>query len=143
MSFGMQMGRSIESSVSRQWSAQDSLVSAVVSYPYIPSTYVTLKAIAVGRDVFRPDANTLVELLIRIQSEYSHFSLEESIFDGLSLESPVDPADTQLGHYLIATWAKVCQALGAEFEPYLPVVMPALLATASAKADVSVYGLPS
>ncbi|KAF5376326.1 hypothetical protein D9615_008446 [Tricholomella constricta] len=80
-----------------------------------------LIAIAVGRDVFRPDSNTLVELLIRIQ------------------KGPVDPADTQLGHYLIATWAKVCQAMGPEFEPYLPVVMPALIQTASAKADVSVY----
>ncbi|KAK7012698.1 armadillo-type protein [Favolaschia claudopus] len=55
-------------------------------------------------------------------------------------ESPNDPNDTQLGHYLIATWAKVCQAMGPEFEPYLPVVMPTLLATASAKADISVYG---
>jgi hypothetical protein len=55
-------------------------------------------------------------------------------------ESPVDPTDTQLGHYLIATWAKVCQAMGPEFEPYLPVVMPALLTTASAKAHISVYG---
>lgn len=80
-----------------------------------------LIAIAVGRDIFRPDANTLVELMIRIQ------------------KGPVDPADTQLGHYLIATWAKVCQAMGPEFEPYLPVVMPALLTTASAKADISVY----
>jgi importin-5 len=30
--------------------------------------------------------------------------------------------------------------MGPEFEPYLPVVMPALLTTASAKADISVYG---
>lgn len=52
----------------------------------------------------------------------------------------MDPNDTQLCHYLIATWAKVCQAMGPEFEPYLPVVMPTLLATASAKADISVYG---
>ncbi|KAG6909546.1 hypothetical protein DXG01_016939 [Tephrocybe rancida] len=80
-----------------------------------------LVAIAVGRDMFRPDAATLVELLIHIQ------------------KSPVDPADTQLGHYLIATWAKVCQAMGPEFEPYLHVVVPALLQTASAKPDVSVY----
>ena len=58
----------------------------------------------------------------------------------LSADSPVDPNDTMLGHYLIATWAKVCQALGPEFEPYLPVVMPPLLLAASAKADVSVYG---
>lgn len=46
-----------------------------------------------------------------------------------------------LNHYLIATWAKVCQALGPEFEPYLPVVMPALLRTAKAKADVSIWGM--
>ena len=28
---------------------------------------------------------------------------------------------------LITTWAKICQAMGAEFEPYLPVVMPPLI----------------
>ncbi|KAI9441935.1 ARM repeat-containing protein [Lactarius indigo] len=67
-----------------------------------------LIAIAVGREVFRADAGAFVELLIRIQN------------------SPVDPSDTMLPHYLIATWAKVCQAMGPEFEPYLP-------------ADVSVY----
>ena len=58
----------------------------------------------------------------------------------LVLESPIDPGDTQVAHYLIATWAKVCQAMGPEFEPYLPVVMPSLLDTANAKADLSVYG---
>ncbi len=45
-----------------------------------------------------------------------------------------------LSHFLIATWAKVCQALGEEFEPYLPVVMPPLLRVASSKADISIYG---
>ncbi|KZT00064.1 ARM repeat-containing protein [Laetiporus sulphureus 93-53] len=80
-----------------------------------------LIAIAVGRDVFRQDASRFIELLMRIQN------------------SPVDPNDTMLGHYLIATWAKVCQAMGQEFEPYLPVVMPPLLIAASAKADLSIY----
>ncbi|KAI0712864.1 armadillo-type protein [Cerioporus squamosus] len=80
-----------------------------------------LIAIAVGRDVFRPDSRTFVELLMRIQN------------------SPVDPSDTMLSHFLIATWAKVCQALGEEFEPYLPVVMPPLLRVASSKADISIY----
>ncbi|TFK45223.1 ARM repeat-containing protein [Heliocybe sulcata] len=80
-----------------------------------------LIAIAVGRDVFRPDSTPFIEQLMRIQN------------------SPPDPSDTMLPHYLIATWAKVCQALGPEFEPYLPVVMPALLQAASAKADVSIY----
>ncbi|KAF8637449.1 hypothetical protein AX17_002814 [Amanita inopinata Kibby_2008] len=81
-----------------------------------------LIAIAVGRDIFMPDSAVLVELLMHIQ------------------KSPVDPADTQLAHYLIATWAKVCQAMGPDFEPYLPIVMPTLLNTASVKADISVFG---
>lgn len=56
------------------------------------------------------------------------------------IDSPVDPSDTMLPTFLIATWAKICQALGTEFEPFLPVVMPPLLNAASAKADVSIYG---
>ena len=55
-------------------------------------------------------------------------------------DGPIDPDDTLLSHYLISTWAKVCQAMGAEFEPYLPVVMPPLLAAAGAKPDLSIYG---
>lgn len=59
----------------------------------------------------------------------------------LRIDSPVEPDDTLLNSYLIASWAKICQALGPEFEPYLPVVMPPLLRAASAKADVSLIGL--
>lgn len=58
----------------------------------------------------------------------------------LRIDSPVEPDDTLLSSYLVASWAKICQALGPEFEPYLPVVMPPLLRAASAKADVSVIG---
>jgi len=79
-----------------------------------------LIAIAVGRDTFREDSRKLCELLMQIQN------------------SPVEPDDTLLSSYLVASWAKICQALGPEFEPYLPVVMPPLLRAASAKADVSV-----
>ena len=60
----------------------------------------------------------------------------------VSADSPVDPNDTMLSHFLIATWAKVCQALGEEFEPYLPIVMPPLLRVAGSKADISIYGAP-
>ncbi|KAJ2911702.1 hypothetical protein MD484_g8710, partial [Candolleomyces efflorescens] len=70
--------------------------------------------------------------------EYCKLRIKAMECAGL-IESPHDPQDTQLTHYLIATWAKVCQAMGEEFEPYLPVVMPSLLTTASAKADISVY----
>lgn len=80
-----------------------------------------LIAIAVGRDMFRPDANSFAECLIRLQ------------------KAPPDASDPQLPHYLMATWAKLCQAMGPEFEPYLPFVMPSLLTSASAKADVTVY----
>ena len=59
----------------------------------------------------------------------------------MKIDSPVEPGDTLLNSYLVASWAKICQALGPEFEPYLPVVMPPLLRAASAKADVSVIGL--
>jgi hypothetical protein len=50
-----------------------------------------------------------------------------------------NPNDKQLGHYLITTLAKVCQAMTPEFKPYLPVVMPSLLTTADAKAALSLY----
>jgi hypothetical protein len=36
-------------------------------------------------------------------------------------------ADPMLDDQLIITWAKVCQAMRAEFEPYLAVVMPPLI----------------
>ncbi|KAH8111251.1 armadillo-type protein [Phellopilus nigrolimitatus] len=68
-----------------------------------------LIAIAVGRDVFHPDSAEFVELLMRIQNSH------------------VDLGDSMLMCHLIATWARVCQALGPEFEPYFPVVMPPLL----------------
>jgi hypothetical protein len=36
--------------------------------------------------------------------------------DSIYTESPPDTNDTQLGHYLIATWAKVCQEMGPAFK---------------------------
>jgi hypothetical protein len=35
-----------------------------------------------------------------------------------SLDTLINPGDTLLNHHLIATWAKICQAMGLEFEPY-------------------------
>ena len=87
---------------------------------------------------------TQIRLLSRLSVYKVYYSVSMSFFIffdfNVTLESPIDPGDTQISHYLIATWAKVCQAMGPEFEPYLPVVMPSLLLTASAKADLSVYG---
>lgn len=106
----------------------------------IPTFLYRLSAIAVGRDIFRADANTLVELLMRIQSTYISFLCGSCSDTPSIVDSPLDPGDTLLSHYLIATWAKICQAMGPEFEPYLPIVMPPLVNAAGAKADISVYG---
>jgi len=123
-----------------EWRWSDQLV-IIFSLQYVLLIMLCHTAIAVGRDVFRPDANTLVELMIRIQSMLlAEVQACSPDLNSFGPESPVDLADTQLGHYLIAAWVKVCQAMGPEFEPYLPVVMPALLTTASAKAGISVYG---
>jgi hypothetical protein len=59
------------------------------------------------------------------------------------VDSPVDPGDTLLSHYLIATWAKICQTMGPQFALYLSVVIPLLVNAAGMEADISVYGTPS
>lgn len=68
----------------------------------------TSTAIAVGRDVFRPDSRTFVELLMRIQSK-SDVSVSTAtatdVPDVSLTDSPPDPNDTVLGHFLITTWA--------------------------------------
>jgi hypothetical protein len=104
-----------------------------------------LVAIAVGYDVFRNDSARMAELLTGIQSTSSLFVLISSTSLILTFgiaDFPSDKAsrvdDSELNHYLIATWAKLCQAMGPEFEPYAPIVMPPLLHSASLKADVSV-----
>lgn len=40
----------------------------------------------------------------------------------------------------MSTWAKVCQALGSNFEPYLQQVMPLVFHSAAVRADMSVIG---
>ena len=44
--------------------------------------------------------------------------------------------DPQLS-YMISAWARICKILGPRFAPYLPVVMPAIMKTASMKPEVS------
>ncbi|GJJ16311.1 hypothetical protein Clacol_010608 [Clathrus columnatus] len=89
-----------------------------------------LIAIAVGRDTFRQDSQEFVNLLIQLQNYL--------LMSRLPQDGPMDPDDTMLPQYLSETWAKVCQAMGPEFEPYLPIVMPPLLKSSSLKADVSI-----
>jgi hypothetical protein len=82
---------------------------------------------------------SICSCVYRVRS--TSFWLRSTLADYLALaDSPLDPDDTLLPSYLIATWAKVCQAMGAEFELYLPIVMPPLLQAAAAKTELSVYG---
>jgi hypothetical protein len=48
-----------------------------------------------------------------------------------------DPDDPQAS-YLSAAWARLCKVMGADFVPYLPTVMPALLKSAQLKPDLAV-----
>lgn len=40
--------------------------------------------------------------------------------------------------YMISAWARICKIMGKDFQPYLPVVMPAVMKTASIKPEVAV-----
>ncbi|CAG8478858.1 3893_t:CDS:10 [Diversispora eburnea] len=73
----------------------------------------SLIALAVGKEIFGPNAEEFIQLLIQTQH------------------------DPQIS-YLIASWARVCKVLGADFVPYLPVVMPPLLQSAQLKPDFAI-----
>ncbi|KAL4781897.1 armadillo-type protein [Aspergillus varians] len=77
----------------------------------------TLIALAVGKNKMGQDALNLVQLLGNIQ---------QNIVD----------ADDPQSQYLLHCWGRMCRVLGQDFVPYLPGVMPPLLAVAAAKADI-------
>ncbi|ODM23487.1 hypothetical protein SI65_01076 [Aspergillus cristatus] len=77
----------------------------------------TLIALAVGKEKMGQDALNLVQLLGHIQ---------QNIVD----------ADDPQSQYLLHCWGRMCRVLGPDFVPYLPGVMPPLLAVAAAKADI-------
>ena len=49
----------------------------------------------------------------------------------------LDP-DDPTGSYMLQAGARFCKCLGSEFLPYLPLVMPQLLQSASLSPDVTV-----
>ena len=77
----------------------------------------TLIALAVGKERMGQDAVVLVQLLGGVQ------------------QNIVDDDDPQAS-YLLHCWGRMCRVLGSDFIPYLPAVMPPLLALAKAKADI-------
>lgn len=80
---------------------------------------ISLVGMAVGRDRFRADAQHVMNFLQQLQ--------------GQELE-PDDPTSS----YMLQAGARLCKALGAEFLPYLGVVMPPLLKTAALEPDVKI-----
>merc|ERR1719375_2810635 len=79
---------------------------------------LSLVAMAVGKDRFRPDAEAVMQALMQMQATCS------------------DDDDTST--YMLQAWTRLCKCLGEDFVPYLQVVMPPLLKSAQLEADVTV-----
>ncbi|KAH8595233.1 armadillo-type protein [Bisporella sp. PMI_857] len=77
----------------------------------------TLIALAVGKEALGADSMKLVNVLDTIQK-------------GIT-----DDDDPQ-AQYLMHCWGRMCRVLGQDFVPFLPNVMPPLIALASSKADI-------
>jgi len=80
---------------------------------------ISLIGIAVGREVFLPDAKEVMDQFLATQT------------------AALDPDDPQAS-YLLQAWGRVAKALKHDFIPYLHVVMPPLLKAADIKVDVQV-----
>lgn len=81
---------------------------------------VSLVGMAVGRDRFREDAARVLQWLQALQA------------------SEMDADDPTLG-YMLQAGARLCKCLGQEFLPYLPIVMPPLIKSATLEADIKIH----
>lgn len=79
----------------------------------------SLIGIAVGREVFGPDAKEIMDLMMRLQT------------------SEMEPDDPQVS-YLLQAWGRIAKCLGEAFQPYLQVVMPPLLKSAAMEPDINI-----
>lgn len=80
---------------------------------------ISLIGVAVGKEKFAQDAKEVMDIMIQTQA------------------SNLEPDDPQIS-FLLQSWARICRCLGQDFVPYLPVVMPPLLASAKISPDVTV-----
>lgn len=83
---------------------------------------ISLIGVAVGKDKFLQDAKDVMELMMKTQT------------------TTLDNDDPQVS-FLLQSWARICRCLGQDFVPYLPAVMPPLLASAKIAPDVKVSEL--
>ncbi|KAL2911866.1 importin subunit beta-3 [Polyrhizophydium stewartii] len=80
----------------------------------------TLIAMAVGKDVFGPNATEFIEVLQHVQGQ-------------------VTDSDDPQSSYLLSAWARVCKILGQDFAPYMGIVLPPLFASAQLKPDIAIF----
>jgi importin-5 len=78
---------------------------------------ISLIAVAVGKQTFAPDAKEVLAAMLQAQT------------------SPMEADDPQIS-YLQQAWARLCKALGQDFVPYLPHIIPNLLAAASIQPHI-------
>jgi hypothetical protein len=78
---------------------------------------LSLVGCAVKKEKFAPDAREVLDLMLRTQV--------------------VAADDPQIG-YLESAFARLAECLGADFAPYLPIVMPSSMQRAQMKADLQV-----
>ena len=83
---------------------------------------ISLVGMAVGKERFAKDAKEVMDMLMQLQAG----GFED------------DDATTS---YMQQAWTRLCKCLGADFIPYLAVVMPSLLKSAQLKPDVQVTDL--
>jgi len=81
---------------------------------------ISLMGLAVGSEKFEPDAQEIMDELLRTQADIE--SWEED--------------DPQIS-YMISAWARMCKLLGSKFVQYLPVVMGPLMKAASIRPEVT------
>jgi hypothetical protein len=80
---------------------------------------ISLVGMAVGKERFGNDAGAIMQYMQNVQN------------------SGLDP-DDPFSSYMLQAGARICTALGQDFIPYLPVVMPPMLQVAGAKTDFQV-----
>ena len=83
---------------------------------------ISLVGMAVGKERFAKDAKEVMDMLMRLQAG--------------GFEN-----DDETTSYMQQAWTRLCKCLGADFIPYLQVVMPPLLKSAQLKPDVQVTDL--
>ena len=80
----------------------------------------SLIALAVGKELFAPDAMNFINIL-------------------QSTQQTVITSDDPQSSYLLTAWARVCKIMGAEFEPFLEYVIPPLVKSAQLKPDIVAF----